>query len=157
MMPEGVEMTETPLLLFGDFIDFNAERKDRVYDEITDLNKVKTVFQDYLDDYCVAESKDMNLIFFMDAIEHLCKLSRILRSERGNGLLVGVGGMGKQSLTKLASHMNKYRFDLFLSNQYYRRGFSPLPQLPHDIHKLKNSPDLYNLTYCNVSLTVLLS
>lgn len=51
----------------------------------------------------------MKIIFFMDAIEHVCRLARILRSERGNGLLVGVGGMGKQSLTKLASHLNGYR------------------------------------------------
>lgn len=52
----------------------------------------------------------MQIIFFMDAIEHVCRLARILRSERGNGLLVGVGGMGKQSLTKLASHLNGYKF-----------------------------------------------
>lgn len=64
--------------------------------------------QDYLDDYCLIANKEMKLIFFMDAVEHLCRLARILRSERGNGLLVGVGGMGKQSLTKLASHLNGY-------------------------------------------------
>lgn len=52
----------------------------------------------------------------MDAIEHVCRLARILRSERGNGLLVGVGGMGKQSLVKLSSHLNYYRYNYFDSN-----------------------------------------
>jgi dynein heavy chain len=46
----------------------------------------------------------------MDTIQHICRLARILRFERGNGLLVGVSGMGKQSLTKLASHLNTYRY-----------------------------------------------
>lgn len=97
-----------PTLLFGDFLVFGSEKKDRLYEEITDLEKTKNVLQEYLEDYCITTTKEMSLIFFMDAVEHLCRLARILRSDRGNGLLVGVGGMGKQSLTKLASHMNGY-------------------------------------------------
>ena len=42
-------------------------------------------------------------------MEHIARLARILRAERGNGLLVGVGGMGKQSATRLASHLNNYK------------------------------------------------
>ncbi|XP_043475594.1 dynein axonemal heavy chain 6 isoform X1 [Leptopilina heterotoma] len=104
---EGV--TQPPLILFGDFMSFGASKEQRFYEEITDLKKATNILQDYLDDYCLVTSKEMNLIFFTDAVEHLCRLARILRSERGNGLLVGVGGMGKQSLTKLASHLNGYR------------------------------------------------
>jgi dynein heavy chain len=66
------------------------------------------LFQDYLEDYNTT-SKEMKLIFFMDAIEHVARLARILRAERGNALLVGVVGMGKQSLTRLASHLCGYK------------------------------------------------
>jgi len=85
-------------------------KEGSIYKEIINIDKLKIVLMENLMDFNMIHNKNMQIIFFIDAIEHITRIARILRFERGNALLVGVSGMGKQSLTKLASHINTYKY-----------------------------------------------
>lgn len=63
------------------------------------------VIEEYMDDYNQINTAKLRLVLFMDAMSHVCRISRTLRQALGNALLLGVGGSGRSSLTRLASHM----------------------------------------------------
>lgn len=63
------------------------------------------IVEDYLEDYNQVNTAKMNLVMFMDAIRHMSRISRVIRQPLGNALLLGMGGSGRQSQTRLATHM----------------------------------------------------
>jgi len=96
------KVINTEPLIFSHFAGGIGEPK---YMEAQDWASLKKILDDALDQYNEINSA-MNLVLFEDAISHICRINRILESPRGNALLVGVGGSGKQSLSRLASYIS---------------------------------------------------
>jgi dynein heavy chain len=110
------ELCQTDRLMFGDYLSSGDAKP---YTHIEDLEAAKKTFESYLEDYNAESTKPMHLVLFMDAIEHVSRISRIIRQPKGNALLLGVGGSGRQSLTRLAAFAAEYKcFQIEITKNY---------------------------------------
>lgn len=117
------EVFERKPLFFCDFMNGNLESEDRPYEE-GEPGRLGELVTRYLDQYNMDSVVQLQLVFFQDALAHLTRICRILRQQRGNAMLVGVGGSGKQSLTRLAAYISKSSiFQLQLSKDADVKSF----------------------------------
>ncbi|TGZ60763.1 hypothetical protein CRM22_008363 [Opisthorchis felineus] len=101
--------TKEPLL-FGDYQNALDDSEVRLYEDLVDYENCREISQQILEGYNEAVGK-LPMVLFDDAISHLTRIERVIRMDDGHLLLVGVGGSGKQSLTRLAAFAAG--FDLF--------------------------------------------
>ena len=94
-------VSQKPLM----FCHFAQGIGDPKYLPLDNWAQLSKLLNDALDNYNEMNSA-MNLVLFEDAMSHICRINRILESPRGNALLVGVGGSGKQSLSRLAAFIS---------------------------------------------------
>ena len=94
--------------------------------------KVKEVLEKKLVEYNEGHAI-MNLVLFDMAIRHICRIARILMFPGGNALLVGVGGSGKQSLSKLAACICQYDISMISVTSEY--GVNDLKEHLRDMYR----------------------
>ena len=71
------------------------------------------------------------VVLFDDAIKHCCRIARIIKNPGGHALLVGVGGSGKQSLSRLSSFICGFTVYQITINQTYSMN-----DLKEDLQKM---------------------
>lgn len=105
-----IEEDDLRSLIFGNYLS-PRESTGKAYKEVESLPELTEYIERCLSEHNQISKKPMDLVMFRFAIEHLSRISRVLLQPRGNMLLVGVGGSGRQSLTRLASYVAEY--DIF--------------------------------------------
>jgi dynein heavy chain len=113
-------------LVWGDFRDAldilvkseTPHADPRTYEDLGSWETVCPILDGVLEMYN-GDNTPMNLVLFNDALAHCMRLHRIIRMTRGMALLIGIGGSGKQSLTKLSTYTAGYKlFEIQLARGY---------------------------------------
>jgi dynein heavy chain len=107
-------------LVFAYFVESLDEK---IYDQFPNSEKMTEMLNLALREYNELNAV-MDLVLFEDAMKHVCKITRILTAAQGHALLVGVGGMGKQSLSRLSSFICAYaNVGIVISSSYSVNDF----------------------------------
>jgi len=96
------------------FVDFLVEDEElKVYEEVQNFDALRDDLNNKLLEYNTKQRKvkPMDIVLFTDAIIHVSRIYRVLNMKRGHTLLVGVGGSGRHSLTKLSAFISNMNVD----------------------------------------------
>ena len=118
--PTGVQIASLDALrclFFGTYTEAGSEKPKYKY--VQDAQALIPLFETYLENYNAISKTSMDLVLFVFAIEHVSRVCRVLTMPGGHALLVGVGGSGRQSLSRLATFVLDYDLkQIALSKNY---------------------------------------
>lgn len=114
------ELEDFKDVIFGEF-----ENPEKFYLKLSPTDVLIPRLDELLMAYNAGDNgAEMNLVFFADCIAHLARISRILMQERGNAMLVGVGGSGRRSMARLAGYTRQMStFSIEITKSYRDRDF----------------------------------
>uniref|UniRef100_A0A3Q3RVK4 Dynein axonemal heavy chain 2 n=1 Tax=Mastacembelus armatus TaxID=205130 RepID=A0A3Q3RVK4_9TELE len=123
--------------------DFMSE--SHVYEDLLDMKSLKMFMETQLEDYNLTPGVvPMSLVLFRDAIEHVTRVVRVISQLRGNMMLVGVGGSGRQSLCKMAAFICGYQvFQVEVTKQYRKQEFREDIKKLYRLTGVDNKPTVF--------------
>ncbi|CAD7941177.1 unnamed protein product [Amoebophrya sp. A25] len=142
MAPDGKKKQK---LIFAHIDMANTDAENPDYTQISDRVALKQFANIKLDDYNeMMKKKPLSLVMFQDAIEHMCKILRVLKLPRGNALLVGVGGSGRHCQTRLACFVADYEcFNIEIDKSYRHQSFRDDLKKIYDKTGVKRAPTCF--------------
>nr|CAD7568025.1 unnamed protein product [Timema californicum] len=96
-----------------------------IYEDLQDQVALRNYLEKQLEEYNVSPGViPMNLVLFNDVIQHISRIVRVISQPRGNMLLVGIGGSGRQSVSRLAAYLCEYTvFQIEVTKNYRLQEF----------------------------------
>lgn len=138
-------------LLFGDYRNAVNEGEPRFYEDLLDYDAIYFLFQEILEEYNERKGK-LSLVLFEDALEHLTRIHRTLRMDRGHMMIIGVGGSGKQSLSRLAAFAAGCEiFEILLSRGYNENSFKEDIKKLYSILGVENKKTMFLFTAASIA------
>jgi len=145
-------------ILYGDFLSCQfpiagegeeepvKEEIVRLYEDMGTYEEIFPVMTQGLAKYNSCHSS-MNLVLFDMALEHMTRIQRSMRTQRGNMLLIGVGGSGKQSNTHLSAYVSDCEvFEISLSRGYGEAEFREDLKILYNKVGAENKPTVFLFT-----------
>ena len=99
------KMEDLKIFRFTDVCSEEQDAASRNYDEVIDTATILRRQEVFQEDFNSMSKKPISLTLFEYAMDNCIKICRTLRLARGNASLLGLGGSGRQTLTKLATYI----------------------------------------------------
>ena len=127
---------ESPI--FADFMKEGAATP--IYEDVHNFDELKAVMDTKVEDYNETPGYvAIDLVLFRYCLEHITRITRVIALPRGNMMLIGVGGSGRQSVARLASSIQEYKIFMIEVTKTYR-----LADFREDLRRLYRQTGLEN-------------
>ncbi|XP_011309286.1 dynein heavy chain 2, axonemal [Fopius arisanus] len=125
--------------IFGNFMN-----PWNIYEDLSDTAAVRRFIGMQMDEYNTFTGVvKLDLILFIDAIEHICRIIRVISQPNGHMLLVGIGGNGRRSLSRLAGYISELKsFHIEVTKRY------GVPEFREDMKRLYSQVGVDNIPTC---------
>ncbi len=111
-------------ILYADYRTALQEDEPKIYEDLEDYQTIRSIFEEIMIEFKEQYTGQIDIVLFDNALEHLTRIYRVLRLDRGHLLLIGAGGSGKKLFSKIAAFIAKYQiFEIQLTRNYNEVSF----------------------------------